>query len=165
MARTTTTCTACGVAVETAGPFVGADVVGALCAGCVDRRFVDGGGCVFTLHGKLDEARFALGKVTITPGAVAALAESAQHAVTFLRRHVRGDWGAHGNCDRIVLTDDERRRGWEATGDDAKINKWNLLSCRDRIMSDYETNSGGTLWVITYLEGMGWTTVLLPDEY
>jgi len=27
--------------------------------------------------------------------------------------------GARGDCDRIELTDDERRRGWEATDDGA----------------------------------------------
>jgi hypothetical protein len=106
-----------------------------------------------------------LGKITVTPGAVAALAESAEHAVTFLSRHVKGDWGAFGDCDMVELTDDERRRGWEATDDGAKINKSNLLNRRDRIMSEYETRKGTRLWVISCLTGPVETTVLLPAEY
>src|SRR5205807_2074743 len=100
-------------------------------------------------------ARFALGKITITAGAVAALAQAAQHAVEFLIRHARGDWGKYGHCDQIELTEDERRRGWEATEDDAKINKSNLLSGRDRIMSEYRTGRGTRLWVVTSLDRGG----------
>jgi hypothetical protein len=85
--------------------------------------------------------------------------------VTFLRRHVRGDWGAFGDCDRIELTDDERRRGWEATDDGAKINKSNLFNGRDEIMSEYTTPRGKAVWVITRLDVRGRTTVLLPEEY
>jgi len=63
------------------------------------------------------------------------------------------------------LTDDELRRGWEATEDDAKINKSNLLNRRDRIMSEYRTGRGIRLWIITTLDCGGGTTVLLPEEY
>ncbi len=38
-------------------------------------------------------ARFNLGRVLITPGALEALAESNQHPLEFLQRHVSGDWG------------------------------------------------------------------------
>ncbi len=103
--------------------------------------------------------------MTITGGAVAALADAGQHATTFLVRHVRGDWGEYGHCDEIHLTADERRRGWEATDDSGKINKCNLLSLRDRIMSEYQTGRGIRLWVITCLDRGGSTTVLLPEEY
>ena len=70
-----------------------------------------------------------------------------------MARHVRGDWGADGHCADIQLSADERRRGWEATDDTGKINKWNLHNVRDEIMSEYETNRGVGLWVITYLGG------------
>jgi len=110
-------------------------------------------------------SQLPLGKVTVTSGAVAELAESAQHAIMFLARHVRGHWGTFGDCDQIELTDDERRRGWEATEDDAKINKSNLLNRRDRIMSEYRTLPGKRLWIITSLDRDGGTTVLLPEEY
>ncbi len=38
-------------------------------------------------------ARFYLGRVLITPRALEALAESNQHPLEFLQRHVSGDWG------------------------------------------------------------------------
>ena len=78
-------------------------------------------------------------------------------------RHARGDWGKHGRFDQIELTDDERRRGWEATDDSGKINKCNVLNHRGHIMSEYATARGGRLWVISDWDGR--TTVLLPEEY
>jgi hypothetical protein len=50
---------------------------------------------------------------------------------------------------------DERRRGWEATDDSAKINKSNLLNRRDTIMSAYQTAKGTRLWVSTCLDRGG----------
>jgi hypothetical protein len=93
------------------------------------------------------------------------LANAAEHAATFLVRHAQGDWGECGDFEQIELTDDERRRGWEATDDSGKINKSNVLCRRDRIMSEYRTSRGKRLWVITSLDGAGGTTVLLPEEY
>jgi hypothetical protein len=98
-------------------------------------------------------------------GAVDALGEIAQHAAEFLGRHARGDWGEFGRCDDIELTANERLRGWEATDDSAKINKSNLLNGRDRVLSEYQTNRGRRLWVITRLDGADEMTVLLPEEY
>jgi hypothetical protein len=112
-----------------------------------------------------ERALFPLGKVTITGGAVEALADASQHAASFLARHARGDWGKTGHFQQIELTDDERRRRWEATDDSGKINKSNVLNCRDRIMSEYTTARGRRLWVITCLDREGGTTVLLPEEY
>src|SRR5205807_8055145 len=123
------------------------------------------GGANLDLRKEIEGARFPLGKVTITGGAVEALADAGEHAASFLARHVRGDWGEYGHCDEIQLTADERRRGWEATDDSGKINKWGLLNHRDRIMSEYQTGRGIRLWVITCLDRRGGTTVLLPEEY
>jgi len=161
------TCSACRAPLEliVAESFAAATLAAALCPACTEQHFLDTGGCILMLQRELDGARFPLGKVTITSGAVAALAESAQHAVTFLARHVRGDWGTFGDCDRIELTDDELRRGWEATDEIAKINKWNLLYRSDNIMSEYVTEQGKQIWVVTVLVRSGGTTVLLPEEY
>jgi hypothetical protein len=120
---------------------------------------------VLTLRRELPGSRFPLGKITITRGAVEVLAEASQHAVEFLARHIQGDWGAFGQCDQIELTADEQRRGWEATDDTGKINKFNLLTHQDSIMSDYSTSHGRRLWVVTHLRGDAVTTVLLPEEY
>src|SRR5262245_31668529 len=130
-------CSACGapLQLEVAAPFSSATLVAALCPSCVDQHFLDAGGVVLVLKHELDKTRFPLGKITITPGAVAALAEASQHVVEFLVRHVRGDWGITGRCDEIHLTDDELRRGWEVTDDPGKVNKSNLLNRRDRLMS------------------------------
>ncbi len=167
MSRVKGKCSACGVALELAvtEPFAGAELAAALCPACTDCQFLDGGGAILELRHELEEARFPLGKVTITGGAVDALADAGEHAATFLVRHVRGDWGEYGHCDEIQLSTDERRRGWEATDDSGKINKSNLISRRDRIMSEYQTERGIRLWVITCLDGDSGTTVLLPEEY
>jgi hypothetical protein len=161
-------CSACGapLTVKVAQPFAIAGIAAPLCSECSDQLFLDQGGALLTLRRPLEGARFRLGnKVTITAGAVAALGETAQHAVEFLLRHVRGDWGAFGQCDQIDLTADEEERGWEATDDSARINKSNLLNLREQIMSEYQTSSGRRLWVVTRLDGTGGTTVLLPEEY
>jgi hypothetical protein len=119
MARVLDQCTACGVAlkVDRAVPFADAGLAAALCPACTDYQFLEGGGAILELRQEFAGARFQLGKVTITGGAIAALAEAREHAAPFLARHVRGDWGKHGHCDDIPLTADERRRGWKATED------------------------------------------------
>jgi hypothetical protein len=63
-----------------------------------------GAGCcavVLSFRREREGRRFPLGKITITAGVVAALAEASPHAVEFLLRHVRGDWGTIGQCDQI----------------------------------------------------------------
>jgi hypothetical protein len=160
-------CSRCGASLklEVAEPFAEATLAAALCPSCTDCVFLDGGGAILQLRQELEGTRFPLGKVTITGGAVAALADGSEHAAAFLGRHVRGDWGEYGQCDEIRLTPDEQRRGWEATDDSGKINKLNLLNRQGRIMSEYRTGRGVRLWVITCLDRGGGTTVLLPDEY
>lgn len=160
-------CSACGVAVQLTIPelLAGAGLAAPLCAACTDLQFLDGGGAILQLRQAWEGARFSLGKVTITGGAVTALSDADEHAAAFLARHVRGDWGENGHFDQIELTEDERQRGWEATEDSGKINKSNVLCRRDRIMSEYRTARGVRLWVITSLDGNAATTVLLPEEY
>ena len=160
-------CSACGAALElaVAEPFAAAELAAPLCPACTDRQLLAGGAAILELRHDLEKARFPLGKVTITGGAIGALAEDGEHAATYLVRHVRGDWGEYGHCDDIELSADERRRGWEATDESGKINKYNLINRWDRVMSEYTTSRGSRLWVITCLDGSGGTTVLLPEEY
>ncbi len=89
-------------------------------------------------------ARFNLGRVFSTPGAAEALAESNQHPLEFLQRHVSGDWGE-------VCEEDKSE---------------NELSVREgfRILSAYTTTGGAKLWVITEADRSA-TTILLPSEY
>lgn len=167
MPRVKGKCSACGtpLEVDVAEPLAGAELVAPLCPACTDCQFLDSGGAILKHHREPEGAHFPLGRVTITGGAVAALADAGEHAASFLARHVRGDWGENGHYNYIELTDDERRRGWEATEDPGKINKSNVLGRRDRVMSEYRTRRGQRLWIITSLEGAGGTTVLLPEEY
>ncbi len=137
MAKVQGKCSACGTAIEiaVADTFAEAAIAAALCSGCTDQQFLDGGSEILQLRQDPGEGRCPLGKVTITGGAVEALAEAGQHAATFLARHARGDWGENGHFDLIELTENEHRRGWEATDDSGKINKSNVLNRRDRIIS------------------------------
>ena len=64
--------------------------------------------------------------------------------MTFLSRHVTGDWGTVGDEDK----------------------KLNDAAVKDgtRILSAYQTSAGEKLWVITEADRSS-TTILLPDEY
>ena len=42
---------------------------------------------------RANEAKFELGKVVATPGALDALEAAKQSSLELLRRHARGDWG------------------------------------------------------------------------
>ena len=46
------------------------------------------------------KARFSLGQVFATPGAIEALNENRQDAMEFLYRHQHGDWGCLSNEDK-----------------------------------------------------------------
>jgi hypothetical protein len=109
-------CLVCGAPLKlaVAAPFAGVALAAPLCPACTDLQFLDGSGAILEVRGGLEGAHFPLGKVTITGGAVEALADAGEQAAAFLARHVRGDWGTTGRFDHIELTDDERRRGWEA---------------------------------------------------
>ena len=58
-------------------------------------------------------ARFSLGAVVATPGAIEALANSNQAPAEFLSRHVRGDWGD--------LDQEDRQLNDEAVNDESRI--------------------------------------------
>jgi hypothetical protein len=94
-------------------------------------------------------AQFIPGRTVATPGAVAALEESGQHAWDFLSRHTQGDWGNVGESD------------W-------KLNDAALLD-GSRLLSAYRTLKGVRIWIITEAAGddgrRAVTTILLPEEY
>ena len=95
------------------------------------------------------KAKFPLGQLLATPGALEALAESGQSPAEFLLRHVQGDWG-------------------DMSSGDKQLNE-EALSDGSRIMSAYRTTKGTKLWVITEAaDEQGnrvCSTLLLPDEY
>ena len=89
-------------------------------------------------------ARFAVGRVVGTPGALAALATCGQSPAEFLDRHAGGDWGQVSATDGLL-------------NDDA-------ISAGDRVVSAYDLSSGVRIWIITEADRSS-TCVLLPDEY
>jgi hypothetical protein len=89
-------------------------------------------------------ARFSLGRIVGTPGALAALAEVGKNPAEFLRRHINGDWGD--------LDEEDRRANEQSLLDDS------------RILSAYKLSTGERLWIITEADRSS-TTVLLPSEY
>jgi hypothetical protein len=90
----------------------------------------------------LSDARFPLGFLVATPGALAAVQPDDLRAA--LSRHLRGDWG-------LVCADD-----WQAN-DRALVEE-------TRLLSTYDTAGGKRFWIITEAD-RSTTTVLLPDEY
>jgi hypothetical protein len=162
------TCERCGAAVTLDLPAGLADLalVGVTCRQCVDRDTEERGGVVLDLAKLPEGALFDPGRVTITPGAIAALGESGEHASAYLTRHLRGDWGANGQAEAVSVTEAEVRAGPLVTADDAKQNKLALLTRTGCILSDFTTASRAVLWIKTaFWPTCPETTVLLPDEY
>lgn len=93
---------------------------------------------------ELHRAKFPLGQVVATPGAMEALRESGTEATNLLTRHSRGDWGE---------LDDHDRHENEVS-----------VSEGFRILSAYTLSTGVKLWVITEAD-RSVTTLLLPEEY
>lgn len=90
------------------------------------------------------KARFSLGKIYATPGALAALEEAEETVPQLLHRHVIGDWGDLVEEDKL-----ENEFG---------------LQHRLRIFSAYKLSTDTKLWVITEAD-RSVTTLLLPSEY
>jgi len=92
---------------------------------------------------------FQLGQLVATPGALRAIEESGQTPLTFLSRHLTGDWGEVDEGDR-------------------QLNNQALID-GSRLLSAYKTTKGTKLWIITEatddLGQRAATTILLPEEY
>ncbi len=94
-------------------------------------------------------AKFDLGFVTATPGALRAIRQAGQTPTEFLTRHASGDWG-------------------EVCPDDAKLND-EALASGSRLLSVYSLRSSVRIWLITEAcDDNGQrlaSTILLPSEY
>ena len=90
------------------------------------------------------EAKFSMGRVVATPGALCALEEAFESALGFLSRHVSGDWGD-------VCAEDEQENDF-AMGEHL------------RIFSAYHLRNGTKIWIITEAD-RSVTTILLPSGY
>lgn len=87
------------------------------------------------------DAKFSLGRLVATPGAIEALSEACIRAS--LARHQTGDWGDVDAHDRRA-NDTALKEG-------------------TRLLSVYQ-NGNTKFWIITEWD-RSVTTVLLPDEY
>ena len=92
----------------------------------------------------MPKARFLLGRLVATPGALKALEDAGQNALEFLSRHQHGDWG-------------------ELPEEDKKENEFSVLNDL-RILSAYTLTTGTKIWIITEADRSA-TTILLPSEY
>lgn len=93
-------------------------------------------------HEVSETAKFPLGRLVATPGALAAV--SHDEIMESLRRHLRGDWGTLDKED------------WAA-------NEW-ALADEGRLFSVYFTTTNVKFWIITECDRSA-TTVLLPGDY
>jgi hypothetical protein len=89
-------------------------------------------------------ARFLLGRLFLTPGAIEALEESGESAQEFINRHARLEKG-------------------ELSDEDHKENQFSVNKSL-RIFSAFKTAKGVKIWVITEAT-REMTTILLPSEY
>ena len=87
---------------------------------------------------------FDLGQTVATPGALSALGKAEESPITYLIRHVTGDWG-------------------DLPEEDVQENEFSLEN-GFRIFSAYHTANGVKFYVITEYD-RSVTTILLPQEY
>lgn len=91
-----------------------------------------------------NEARFSLGLIVATIGAVGALQANDKEPQEYLQRHQLGDWGR--------LCDEDKKENERSLEDGL------------RILSAYRLPDGQMLWIITEADRSA-TTLLLPLEY
>jgi hypothetical protein len=92
----------------------------------------------------MNQARFQLGRMVATPGALEALQEAGQDATEFIYRHQQGDWG-------------------DLSEEDKKENEFSVDKTL-RIFSAYYLKDSTKIWIITEADRSA-TTILLPSEY
>ena len=103
-------------------------------------------------------ARFPLGQIVATPGALELLQETGFSAAALISRHVHGDWGD--------LCDEDR-----SENEFAVTRRLRILSCYRLVDAARlagtptdKRSSLPTVWIITEAD-RSVTTLLRPDEY
>ena len=92
----------------------------------------------------MQPARFLLGRVVATPGALEPLQAAGQLPFAYLYRHQTGDWG-------------------DLCAEDKAENELSVAEGY-RILSAYTLTTGVKIWLITEWD-RSVTTLLLPQEY
>ncbi len=89
-------------------------------------------------------AKFPLGQIVATPGALELLQQVGRSPLEFITRHVQGDWGELDEHDKLLNEQDLAHGG--------------------RLLSSYIVTDNRRLWVITEYDRSA-STLLLPSEY
>ena len=92
----------------------------------------------------VENTKFSLGRIVATPGAIEALSNADEDALTYLQRHARGDWG-------------------DLCREDLEENELSLEQ-GFRLLSAYRLKDLEKIWIITEAD-RSITTILLPSEY
>lgn len=87
---------------------------------------------------------FNPGQIGATPGALAALEAAGAEPLTYVRRHLSGDWGD--------LRDEDKAENDFSIGREL------------RILSAYLLSDDTKIWIITEADRSA-TTIMLPEEY
>jgi len=95
-------------------------------------------------------AKFRLGRLVATSGAIHALKRSHQDPLEFIQRHRHGDWGDLDEGDKQLNNDAVAHEG--------------DLDHQSRVLSSYRTSAGEKVWIITEADRSS-TCMLLPSEY
>jgi hypothetical protein len=92
----------------------------------------------------LSQPNFKTGQMVMTAGVNDLVQRGVLNPVSYLQRHLNGDWGD--------LCDEDRRANNDA------------LTHGDRLFSSYQLTPDLKLWIITEWD-RSVTTLLLPEEY
>ena len=92
----------------------------------------------------MKQAKFPLGQVVATPGALDALDEIGIVPFILLHRHIQGDWG-------------------DLDIEDKEANNF-AITHGNRVLSAYNITDTVKIWIITEADRSS-TTLLLPSEY
>lgn len=103
-------------------------------------------------------ARFALGQIVATPGAIRLLEKTAFSAAALINRHAHGDWG---DCCK----EDAEQNEFAVANGERVISVYRLVDAA-RLSATPVTKRSDlpTIWVITEWD-RSITTLLLPSEY
>jgi hypothetical protein len=88
--------------------------------------------------------KFEPGQIVATPGVLEEFRASGEDPLTYLVRHLNGDWG-------------------DLSADDVRENELSLKNGW-RILSAYTLKTGVVIWLITEADRSS-TCILLPSEY
>jgi hypothetical protein len=99
----------------------------------------------------MENAKFLLGQLVATPGALAALSQANQSPVEFLSRHQHGDWGD-------VSEEDKQENEFSV------LNDLRILSAYTLTTKEVLHEAGVKIWIITEAD-RSVTTILLPEDY